>query len=158
MLGDEQQAEDVTQEVFLHVQRAIDGYDPSRELGPWVFTIAINKLRDHWRARRRRDVFDGASLDQEELGLEPSSREDGPLPRLEASEERRLLSAAIDELPESLRATLMLRIFEGLSFAEIGTLLGRNEAAVRKRYSRALEELREQLARRATGIAGGGSA
>lgn len=158
MLGDEQQAEDVTQEVFLHVQRAIDGYDPARELGPWVFTIATNKVRDHWRARRRRDAFDGPSLDEEEARLAPPAREGGPLPRLEALEERRILAAAIEELPDSLRSTLLLRVFEGLSFEEIGQLLGRNEAAVRKRYSRALEELRERLGRHASGIAEGGQA
>ncbi len=158
MLGDEQQAEDVTQEVFLHVQRAIDGYDPARELAPWVFTIATNKVRDHWRSRRRTDALDAASLDEEESRLEPSAREAGPLPQLEAAEQSRLLAAAIEELPESLRSTLVLRVHEGLSFEEIGQLLARNETAVRKRYSRALEELRERLARYATGIAGGGAA
>jgi len=53
--------------------------------------------------------------------------------------------AAIDALPEGLRATVLLRVYEGLSFEEIGRILERNEIAVRKRYSRALGALRESL-------------
>lgn len=158
MLGNDEEAEDVTQEVFLHIQRSIDGYDPERPLSPWVFTIATNQVRDHWRARRRTDPLDGASLDEEEARPDPPAREIGPLPALEQAELASALSAAIDELPESLRTTFVLRCQEGLSFDEIGRLVARNETAVRKRYSRALEELRERLGRRASGIARGGAA
>jgi len=158
MLGDESEAEDVTQEIFLNIQRAIDSYDPERPLSPWVFTIATNQVRDHWRARRRMDPLDGASLDDEDARPDPPAREPGPLPVLEQAELARTLSAAIDELPASLRTTLLLRYHEGLSFEEIARLISRNEAAVRKRYSRALEELRERLTRHAAGIRGGGGA
>jgi RNA polymerase sigma-70 factor (ECF subfamily) len=158
MLGDDAQSEDVTQEVFLNIQRSIDGYDPARPLSPWVFTIATNQVRDHWRAQRRVDPLDGARLDEEDARPDPPAREAGPLPVLEAAELARTLAAAIEELPESLRTTLMLRTQEGLSFEEIGKLVSRNETAVRKRYSRALEQLRERLTRRSAGIAEGGMA
>ena len=158
MLGDETQAEDVTQEVFLKIQRAIDGYDPARPLSPWVFTIATNQVRDHWRSQQRTDPLDGASLDAEDARPDPPAREPGPLPALIDAELARTLSPAIDELPESLRTTLVLRYQEGLSFEEIAQLVSRNEAAVRKRYSRALELLRERLTRPSAGIARGGAA
>ena len=158
MLGDDSEAEDVTQEVFLKIQRSIDSYDPERPLSPWVFTIATNQVRDHWRARRAPDPLDGASLDDEDARPDPPARDAGPLPALEQAELARTLSAAIDELPESLRTTLVLRTQEGLSFEEIARLISRNETAVRKRYSRALEELRERLTRRSAGISGGGAA
>jgi RNA polymerase sigma-70 factor (ECF subfamily) len=158
MLGDDSQAEDVTQEVFLAVQRSIDSYDPDRPLSPWLFTIATNQVRDHWRARARVDPLDGTSLDEEDARPDPPAREAGPLPALLQAELAHTLSAAIDELPESLRTTLLLRYQEGLSFEEIGRLISRNETAVRKRYSRALEELRERLTRRSAGIAGGAGA
>ncbi|MBK7645299.1 MAG: RNA polymerase sigma factor [Planctomycetes bacterium] len=158
MLGDDSQAEDVTQEVFLSIQRSIDGYDPARPLSLWVFTIATNQVRDHWRASRRVDPLDGASLDEEDARPDPASREAGPLPALEQAELSATLSAAIDELPESLRTTLVLRYREGLSFEEIARMIARNETAVRKRYSRALEELRVRLGRHSAGIAGGGAA
>ena len=53
--------------------------------------------------------------------------------------------AAIDALPGGLRATVLLRVYEGLSFEDIGRILERNEAAARKRYSRALTALRAEL-------------
>lgn len=158
MLGDDAQAEDVTQEVFLAIQRSVDSYDPERPLSPWVFTIATNQVRDHWRARRRVDPLDGPSLDDEDARPDPPAREIGPLPALEQAELAQTLSAAIEALPESLRTTLVLRYQEGLSFEEIAKLISRNEAAVRKRYSRALEELRARLSSPSTRSAGGGAA
>lgn len=158
MLGDDSQAEDVTQEVFLRIQRSVDGYDPERPLSPWVFTIATNQVRDHWRAQRRADPLDGPSLDEEEARPDPPAREAGPLPALEQAELAQALAAAVAGLPESLRTTLLLRWQEGLSFEEIGRIVARNETAVRKRYSRALEELRERLSSPSTRLAGGGAA
>jgi len=147
MLSDDQVAEDVTQDVFMHIQRSIHTYDPARDPGPWVFTIATNKVRDHWRSRKHRDGQLEASLDDEERRFRAPSKDPGPLPELEREEMSRELSKAIDQLSPGMRETLVLRYFEGLSFEEIGSRIGRNETAVRKRYSRALGDLREALTR-----------
>lgn len=147
MLGEDHLAEDVTQEIFMHIQRSIHTYDPARELGPWVFTIATNKVRDFWRSRRHKDAQHEASLDEEDRRFQPPAKERGPLPQLEDEELSRELSRAIDALAPGMRETLLLRYFEGLSFEEIGTKIGRNETAARKRYSRALGELRDSLER-----------
>ena len=61
------------------------------------------------------------------------------------------MADAVAALPEMLRQTFVLRYYEGLSFEEIGRMVERNEAAVRKRYSRALGELRDSLAHLASG-------
>ena len=148
LVRDEATAEDVTQDVFLHIQRSISTYDPERPLRPWVFAIATNKVRDVWHSRggydeARREL----SSEEEENLLHPVARELGPLGQLERSELHRALERALEEMPESLRATLFLRSREGLSFRDIGELLSRSEIAVRKRYSRGLRELRERLAK-----------
>ena len=161
MLGEDHLAEDVTQEVFVHMQRSISTYDPSRELGPWVFTIATNKVRDHWRSRRhnasqRETSLDGGDGgDDETAGFDPPDRSRGPLPELVNEELRAELDAAIDALPPGMRETLILRWYEELSFEEIGRMIARNEAAARKRYSRAFEELRHQLEKRMNTRKGG---
>jgi len=147
MLGEDQLAEDVTQDVFMHIQRAIHTYDPARAPGPWVFTIAANKLRDHWRSRRHMDALLDATIDGEGRRVEPQAKDRGPLPALEEAELSRELSRAIGTLSPPMREALVLRYFEGLSFEEIGERIGRNEAAVRKRYSRALADLRVALER-----------
>lgn len=149
LLHEDHLAEDVTQDIFMHLQRAFATYDPSRPLRPWVFTIATNKVRDHWRSRRHRDGLrevsasteDGADYD----GTPAVEGRRGPDEALSATELSDQVAAAIDDLPEIMRTTLVLRYYEGLSFAEIGAMVDRNETAVRKRYSRALDELRTRL-------------
>lgn len=160
MLGEDHLAEDVTQEVFVHMQRSISTYDPSRELGPWVFTIATNKVRDHWRSRRHSNSLRETSLDagdDDSPNYDPPDRSRGPLPELVNEELRAELDAAIDALPPGMRETLVLRWYEELSFEEIGRMISRNEAAARKRYSRAFEELRSQLEKRMSAREGGAS-
>ena len=147
LVVEEHLAEDVTQEVFVHIQRSIAAYDPTRDLSPWVFTIAANKVRDHWRSRRHHDAQRETSFDGEdgEMIIDPVDGRLGPLFDMESRELRSTLDSAITELPIGMRETLVLRWFEELPFDEIGRMIGRNETAVRKRYSRALEELRRVL-------------
>lgn len=146
MVGEDHLAEDVTQDVFMHLQRSIATYDVERALAPWVFTIAANKVRDHWRSRRHHDAQREASFDDDpERSLDAPDARPGPLPLLAEDEMRAALSRAIDELPPTLRETFVMRFHEELAFDAIGLIVGRDETAVRKRYSRALEALRTAL-------------
>jgi RNA polymerase sigma-70 factor (ECF subfamily) len=146
LVGDLQQAEDLTQEVFLQVHRALPSYDPERDPRPWLFTIATNKLRDHWRSRAAQDGRKEVALEAEDLG-EQAAWFEAPAPNVADEEElQREVRAAIAALPEGLRAAVSLRVHEGLSFEDIGRVLGRNEVAARKRYSRGLSALRTRLA------------
>lgn len=146
LVREEHLAEDLTQDVFLHVQRSLPNYDPGRPLSPWVYTIATNKVRDMWRSRRHQEERHMLRIDaDEDGGPGPLAREPQPSDRIETREVEDEVRAAVEELPEMLRTTFVLRFYEGLSFEEIGQMVERNEAAVRKRYSRALAELREAL-------------
>ena len=142
LLREEHLAEDVTQDIFMHIHRSLPSYDPRRDLRPWVFTIATNKVRDHWRSRRHQDASRELSAGDED-GV---ARADGPVESALGRELSVQVAAAIEDMPEILRTTLVLRYYEGLSFQDIGRMVNRNETAVRKRYSRALEELRKSLA------------
>ena len=144
-MREEHLAEDLTQDVFLHVQRSLPSYDPERPLSPWVYTIATNKVRDQWRSRRHQEDRHMQSIDQDEGGPVLVAEAVQPEAAIESSEVEDEIRAAVDELPEMLKTTFVLRFYDGLSFAEIGAMVDRNEAAVRKRYSRALGELREAL-------------
>jgi len=146
LVRSEHVAEDLAQDVFLHLHRALPSYDPARPLGPWVFTIASNKLRDHWRSRRTHEDRRALRVDDDEAGVELEGDGAAPDGALVADEEASEVAAAVAALPEMLQQTFNLRYHEGLSFAEIGEIVDRNETAVRKRYSRALGELRDALA------------
>ena len=145
LVGDEHLAEDLTQDVFVQAHRALATYDPSRDPRPWLFTIATNKLRDHWRSRAARRAASEASLDHEDLVGRLALPEAAPDQVFSGEELAVRVRAAIDALPAGLRAALLLRVYEGLPFDEIGRILERNEVAARKRYSRALGALREGL-------------
>ena len=142
LVRDESLAEDLTQDVFLHVHRALPNYDPERDLEPWLFTIAANKVRDHWRKRARRRTDQDRPID---AGLEevlPSS-DPSPTFQLEQTELSHAVHQAVDSLPTNLAEAIRLRAFEGLSFEAMGERIQRNATAARKRYSRAVNALRE---------------
>jgi RNA polymerase sigma-70 factor (ECF subfamily) len=144
LVGEDHLAEDLTQEIFLQVHRSLESYDPTRDIRPWLFSIATNKVRDHWRSRRHREEQGEESAEQEGLA-EVLSATEPPEARLSASELAERVRQAIEALPEGMRMTVLLRVWEGLSFEEIGAILERNEVAVRKRFSRALDVLRQAL-------------
>jgi len=144
---DDHLAEDLTQDVFLHVQRSLATYDPGRDPRPWVFTIATNQLRDHWRSRANQSGRGEGAFDLDVVLERLPAPELRPDSKLSEEELGNQVRSAIDHLPEGMRAAVLLRAFEGLSFEEIGHVLERNEVAARKRYSRALELLREALGR-----------
>jgi len=157
MVGKDHLAEDLTQDIFLHLHQAFVSYDSSRKLAPWVFTIATNKVRDYWRSKSHKTVQREVTIDEEERKHWAVSKLPTPTKNLENKELSEQIAAAVDELPEGMRTTLILRYFEQMSFEAIGRIVDRNETAVRKRYSRALEELRKRLDG-TLGIQGGGTA
>lgn len=148
LLGDEDEAEDVVQETFLNAFKAIDSFDGRSSLGTWLYRIAYNAAL--MRLRRWQPTL--VSVD------EPALAEDGAeLPRqlfdwcclpeedFEAAEARAELEAAIEELPEKLKAVFVLRELEGLSTEETAQALGLSLEAVKTRLHRARLWLRERL-------------
>lgn len=142
----EQLAEDLTQDIFVQLHRGLATYDPERALRPWVFTVAVNRVRDYWRSRRHRESQQETSMEYEDdaMDVEAPGTYAPTLP-LEALEDAQAVRDAVEKLPEGMREVVVMRVFEDMSFGEIGEVLGRNEVAIRKRYSRALGELRHLL-------------
>ena len=120
MVVDEHTAEDLTQDVFLNIQRGLDGFDTSRELEPWVFSIVRNKIRDHWRSARHHASRRDASIDEDDLGARLGDEREGPSEPIERRETASIVREAIAALPEGMRRTVELRLFDGLSFAAVG--------------------------------------
>ena len=104
LLGEEHLAEDVTQDVFMHIHRSLPSFDAARELRPWVFTIATNKVRDFWRSRRHRDSQREQSVEREAAADHLSERADlrpeNSLAQVELDDRVR---DAVDRLPDGMR-------------------------------------------------------
>jgi RNA polymerase sigma-70 factor (ECF subfamily) len=147
LLGDRTAAEDMTQEVFIKIHRALGTLDPGRDPWPWIATIARNACRDHWRSSSHRMDRRSDSLDADLAAAERlAAREAPPDTSLEAGERERIVREAIAGLPEAQRELVLLFDYEGLSHLQVAELLGISHAAARKRYSRALQMLGERLA------------
>lgn len=151
LLGDAEEARDLSQEVFLQVYRSLGGFRGGSSLRTWIYRIVVNQCRNRRRfwKRRRRD----RSLSLEALRpAEAGELQDGgaaPLEELERAERSRGVQQALLALSFEHRAVLLLREVEELSCAEIGAALGLAEGTVKSRLSRAREALRAALQRRA---------
>jgi RNA polymerase sigma-70 factor, ECF subfamily len=146
MLGNRAEAEDAIQEVFLKVHRGAPSLDPSRDPGPWLFTIAANVSRDRWRSGASRLDRASSSFDSNP-GLRESLSDGASSPErdLVAAERAGRVREAILRLKPESREVIVLREYEGLGYDRIAEILGVNEAAARKRFSRALEELGKRV-------------
>ncbi|HPF36178.1 MAG TPA: RNA polymerase sigma factor [Candidatus Krumholzibacteria bacterium] len=143
MLGRPGLAEDVTQEVFLKVHRAAESVDPDRDPLPWLRTITANLCRDHWRSFGAKVSRAAVAPEHHEdsLGAAPAA----PDRDLLAGEREAHVQRALMELPPPLREVVLLREYEGLDYDTIAGMTGATNAAVRKRYSRALAALGDLL-------------
>lgn len=146
LLGSREAAEDAIQEVFLRVYQKADQLDAGRDPGPWLTTITLNACRAQWRSPRYRMQVQARSLDADPA-LSESLAAGAPGTEAETlrAEQRQMLHRALMQLPESQREIVLLHDYEDLGHDEIAKLQGMSHAAVRKRYSRALEKLRELL-------------
>jgi RNA polymerase sigma-70 factor (ECF subfamily) len=146
LVGDRARAEDVLQEVFLKVHRAANQLDPKRDPRPWLATLTRNACRERWRRAGRRVDRQAHSLDNGSGFHEtlPAGGED-PEGQALQSERDQAVTQALMKLPGSLREVVVLRDYHDLAHEEIATVVGARSATVRKRYSRALAELREHL-------------
>ena len=134
-----QEAEDLTQEVFLRALRRLDGYQPgSGSFRPYLLVVAQNLLRDRWRSRLR-VAWSDADVDSLETG------ERGPEDAAVAAEERAELIGALARLPATYQSVLRLRLIEGRSAGEVARAMKRSPEAVRQLQHRALGALRAEL-------------
>ena len=127
-------AEELTQETFYQAIRTSERFDGSCQVSTWLCGIARHVLQTH---RRRHPVTE----DVDELELPAPSAEQTVL----AQADRLSLLKQLHALPEPGREVLYLRLFGGLSFREIGAVLGKTETWARVTYYRAKERLRKEV-------------
>jgi RNA polymerase sigma-70 factor (ECF subfamily) len=145
LLGDRTLAEDVTSEVFLKVHRAADRLDPARDPAPWLTTITTNVCRDLWRSGAYRTSRRAADVDDPISAARLSTGRNDPEADALSSERERLVQAALLELAEPLRTTIVLHGYQGLDHRQVAEVLHIAHDAARKRYSRALAALERKL-------------
>jgi RNA polymerase sigma-70 factor (ECF subfamily) len=147
-IGNETVAVDLAQETFVRVYQSRDKYQPKGEFSTWLFAIATNLLRQHFRWLKRHPTV---SMDT----VEPD-RDDQPLSdrlpaedsnRVERDERAKIVKDAVTALPPDLREAVLLFEYEDLSHEQIAKIAGCSKKAVETRLYRARAILREKLSR-----------
>jgi RNA polymerase sigma-70 factor, ECF subfamily len=147
LLGDRDEALDLSQEVFLCVFRTIHRFRGHSSLRTWIYRIAVNQARNRHRFWRRRHRADQVSLDAHVAvhGDFPSRGEAGPDQVLAQKELAVQLQCALDHLPFDQRTVIVLREVDGLSYEEIAYSLDVAVGTVKSRLTRARQALRVEL-------------
>ena len=130
-------ADDLLQETFLQLHRVRHTYQPPRPVKPWVYAIARNVFLMQRRAAARRG--------RHEVIADQDLPEVPVAPEINALGDRDAVRAALAGLDEARREPLVLHHIVGLSFREVGAVLGISEGAAKVRAHRAIAELREAM-------------
>lgn len=132
MTGDRAEAEDLTQEVFIHAFRGLCGFRGESSFSTWLYRIAINHCRSRLRRRRPGELV---PLERADVGTEPQR----------AADLRLLLERAVGELPEGYREVFVLHDVQGMGHGEIAEILGCSAGTVRSQLWKARGRLREMI-------------
>ena len=143
---DRELAEELTQATFVKVVRKLGDYNESGRFESWLFRIAMNRLRDEMRRRKRQaSTVDFVATPPETIGFTDVAGEAGPAQPLIDAEQNQALHEAIAELPEADRELLHLRYTAGLGYQEIADALEQPLGTVLARGHRALKKLKAKL-------------
>lgn len=141
MVGDADDAADLTQTVFVKAYEKLGTYDDHYKFFSWLYKIAVNASLNFLEQKKRYDV-----LSDREVSQEPSVEEE-----LESSERVERLELAILELKTEYRILIVLRHFHDLSYDEMGTILDLPEKTVKSRLFTARQMLKDILLRAGLG-------
>jgi len=147
LLQNETDASDVVQEAFVKVYQNRERFDPAHRFSTWMYAIATNLAKDRFRWKSRHPEISIEATQAESSGTRGvfQSQQANPSEAAIAKEEGDAVRQAIAELPDELRAPLILAEYEGLSQIEIGRVLNCSPKAVETRIYRARQKVRETL-------------
>ena len=151
LTGNPEDAAELTQEAFLNAWRGLGRFQGESSFSTWLYRLATNACIDFLRReKRRQNLSMTVSLDDEEEArqVELPDERYSPEGELERAETRRAVAAGLEKLTPEHRQVLVMRELSGLSYAEIGAVLGLEEGTVKSRIARARNALRKVLTER----------
>ena len=144
-VGKHDEAEDLTQDIFLKIFKALNTFDRRANFQTWIISISRNLCIDHYRSVRKERQTIARDVDSSEL--QPATPDRGPYAQAEHQDLRAQLRQALETLPVTLRTAVVLRDLQELSYQEIADRLGLPEGTVKSRINRGRIELAHQLKR-----------
>jgi RNA polymerase sigma-70 factor (ECF subfamily) len=144
-VGRHDQAEDLTQDVFLKLYKSLDTFDRRANFQTWLISVSRNLCIDHYRSVRKERELTNRDVDPADLTRPATERNVQAV--LEQRDGAQLLRLALDRLPPALRTAVLLRDIQELSYHEIAERLGLPEGTVKSRINRGRTELARQFRR-----------
>jgi len=144
-VGKHDEAEDLTQDIFLKIFKALKSFDRRANFQTWIISISRNLCIDHYRSVRKERQTIARDVDSNDL--QPATSDRGPYAQAEHQDLRAQLRQALETLPITLRTAVVLRDLQELSYQEIADRLGLPEGTVKSRINRGRIELAHQLRR-----------
>jgi RNA polymerase sigma-70 factor (ECF subfamily) len=144
MLGNEADARDATQEVFLRVYKHLKRFKQDQDFFAWLYGITVNVCRTLLKRRRHQaHHFSSLSGEAGEAAYSVPANQDDSEQTLMHAQRRELISKAIAQLPEKERASILLREVEGFSTDEVARILNSSSTTVRSQISSARRKIRD---------------
>ena len=144
-VGRHDEAEDLAQDIFLRIFKALHTFDRRANFQTWLISISRNLCIDHYRSLRKERETMARDIDASDL--HPASAERGPYAQLEQRGLKDLIRRALAELPPTLREAVVLRDLQEFTYLEIAERLSLPEGTVKSRINRGRLELARQIRR-----------
>ena len=142
MVGDPDDAADMTQEAFIKAYRALSGFRGDSKFSSWLYRIASNVCLDFLRSRSRHPQVSLSTVDEDDRAtFELPDMRQNPEEQLMKKLGMEAVRRGLEQLPEQQRQILVLRELGGLSYAELAQTLGLEEGTVKSRIFRARKRL-----------------
>jgi RNA polymerase sigma-70 factor (ECF subfamily) len=142
-VGKHDEAEDLTQDVFLKIFKSLNTFDRRANFQTWLISVSRNLCIDHYRSVRKERETMNRDVDPAELT--PASTTVSPYARIELRDRVELLRHALGKLAPTLRTAVMMRDIQELSYQEIADRLSLPEGTVKSRINRGRTELARQI-------------
>ena len=143
IVGDQAEANEITQETFLSALRSFRSYEEKNSLKAWLYRIALNLSRTHLRRQKFRERLRTAVTTIFQLEHQPHHA--SPEEAIVQNEKEAALWSELNKLDERHRTVVVLRYFHGMSVAEIAEILAINEGTIHSRLHTARERLKGAL-------------
>jgi RNA polymerase sigma-70 factor, ECF subfamily len=144
LVGNAEDAADITQEAFLRVHRKMDRFRGDCTFTTWLYRVVVNLAITELRRRHRSRTLLMEDIAPPEAWRAEEEAEDAPLIHLEIGEEREAVQRVLRHLPPDYRAVLVLRHFQQLAYEEICAVLGLTMSQVKTRLHRARRMFKER--------------
>lgn len=143
-------AEDLVQEIFLRVYRSAKGFDADKKFSSWMYRIALNEIKRHWKRSTARQAYslnsplgDGTGEAERQDLIE--DQHPGPAEKFETESVSQNLRKLIDRLPEKQKTVVLLKVYQELTFEQIAEICECPLSTVLSRMRYAVSKLRRWL-------------